>query len=68
MNYNDFKFNLFNAFIEENKIKFRMNNEIVNVPNLTYLGSTYVSFRHMMELFDIDFVWNNEMNEVKILE
>jgi hypothetical protein len=45
-----------------------MNNEIVNVPNLTYLGSTYVSFRHMMELFDIDFVWNNEMNEVKILE
>lgn len=67
-NYNDFKINLFNAHVEENKIKFKIDNKIANLPNIEYQGSVYVSFRHIMELFDIDFVWNEEMDEVKILE
>lgn len=66
-NFNDFKINLFNAYIEENKIKFKMDSEFANLPNLTYQGSVYVSLRHVMELLDRNIVWNDDMSEVKIL-
>lgn len=68
MNYNDFKINLFNSFIEENKVKIKMGNRDVNLPNIEYQGSVYVSLRHIMELFNRNIVWNDNMDEVNILK